>query len=299
MIRYPITSENLLQEIAQKMPGWQQRAGLLTEELRSMGRFFTSDEGKGKEIWGEIKQIFIQIQHGKCLYCETRMQDGKEVPKVHEVEHYRPKAKVVAWPSARSDVRRRYNITWETGGGAEPGYYLLAYHPLNYAIACTRCNSSLKKNYFPIAGERQTQANNPASMNGEKPLLLFPFGDLDADDPQDLIAWDGVLPKPRHDSGLPFQRAISTIAFFKLDSEALSKERARVLLGVWLALETVRHQAGTSNAEKAQVYLQLLCGSAGAYSACAQAFQHLYHENYLQAQRISDLLLPRLMPNLE
>src|ERR1043166_3089106 len=75
------------------------------------------------------------------------------------------------------------------------GYYLLAYHLGNYAVACKPCNTILKGSYFPIAGARMTDKDNPADLAAEKPLLIFPIGDQ-ADDPQTLIRFDGHIPVP-------------------------------------------------------------------------------------------------------
>ena len=48
--------------------------------------------------------------------------------------------------------------------GDNNGYYLLAYHLLIYAVACKPCNSGLKKDYFPIAGDYDLTGEDPAEM---------------------------------------------------------------------------------------------------------------------------------------
>ena len=93
---------------------------------------------------------------------------------------------------------------------------ILAYDPFNYAVACKPCNTVLKANYFPIAGQRRRAARRPPSRDTERPFLIYPIGDLD-DDPEDLIAWRGCHPLPANARGFDGLRAMVTIAIFKLD----------------------------------------------------------------------------------
>ena len=102
-----------------------------------------------------------------------------------------PKKKVARWPVPAS-LARQGVVVQQPARGHEPGYTFLAYHPLNYAAACKTCNSILKKNYFPIAGTRDTSnSREPAAIAGERPYLLYPIGNLDAD-PEDLIEFAGL-----------------------------------------------------------------------------------------------------------
>ena len=122
-----------------------------------------------------------------------------------------------------SDPRRRRA---PVGRPSTRGYYLLAYHPLNYVIACTRCNSTLKADYFPVRGRRRTRASTPQSARSEDPLLVYPLGTLDTD-PARIIRFDGVLAVPRRKRGRDHERARVTIEFFQLNHQDLTSRRAR------------------------------------------------------------------------
>lgn len=93
----------------------------------------------------------LEVMFGyKCAYCES---DVTAVTPQH-VEHYRPSS--------------RY-----------PG---LAYQWENLLLACPHCNSTYKKDRFPISPSGNTPKENRASPcsrtgNGEVPLLLNPCND--------------------------------------------------------------------------------------------------------------------------
>jgi hypothetical protein len=60
-------------------------------------------------------------------------------------------------------------------------------------MACKTCNSTLKKNHFPIEGTRDSASTDPAQMSDEKALLIYPIGATD-DDPEQLIEFEGLSP---------------------------------------------------------------------------------------------------------
>ena len=119
-----------------------------------------------------------------------------------------------------------------TDGSSEPGYSQLAYSPFNYAIACKTCNSTLKKNFFPIEGTRDSTATDPARIDGEKALLIYPIGAVDKD-PEQLIEFEALSPVPKSASGFDRRRALVTIEVFHLDDSTrrrpLFKQRAYLL----------------------------------------------------------------------
>ncbi len=59
-------------------------------------------------------------------------------------------------------------------------------------MSCKTCNSTLKKNLFPIEGTRDSGSTDPSKMKSEKALLIYPIGDFDTD-PQELIAFEACL----------------------------------------------------------------------------------------------------------
>lgn len=122
MIRYDIAPDELLRRIEEHVPGWLKRAATRTERFRKAGRY---DEKSG--IWSEIKDVYRDLQGDKCAFCERQLA-GKPYGSIeHDVEHYRPKSSVRVWPPVEAPA-----YDFPTGHASEAGYYLLAYHPLNY-----------------------------------------------------------------------------------------------------------------------------------------------------------------------
>src|SRR5262249_50416814 len=155
---------------------------------------------------------------------------------------FRPKAAVTFWKVPARLTKVGVAVTQPAGVKSEPGYSQLAYHLLNYAMACKQCNSVLKKNYFPIAGSRTSGGNDPTKMSSEKPLLIYPVGGRD-DDPEDLITFEGLSPVPKASAGFNRQRALVTIELFKLDHvptrRLLFKGRAYLIRLLYLELEAL------------------------------------------------------------
>ncbi len=210
MIRYPVTQAQLEADVDAASPNWRQRAQERTEAFRLTGKY----EEPPAPIWSEIKAVFMRVQHDKCAYCERQLAAEKHGKIEHDVEHFRPKSVVRAWPSADRDSPLVYSFS--TGGDFAEGYYLLAYNLLNYAVACKPCNSDLKSNYFPIAGNRISGQDDPRNLTVEQSLLIYPLGDLD-EDPAELIRFDGYVPVPAScdNTSYAYQRARVTIDLFE------------------------------------------------------------------------------------
>lgn len=84
-----------------------------------------------RAIYGDpaIKGELLAAQHGKCAYCEIRIES-----EYGAVDHYRPKGGV-------RQTRAALPTT--------PGYFWLAYAWDNLLVACSRCNTS-KSDLFPL-----------------------------------------------------------------------------------------------------------------------------------------------------
>lgn len=203
MIRYNISEDELLERINAEKSGWLKRAKERTDKFVLAKQY---NESSG--IWREIKRVYMKLQHNKCAYCERRLADADNGGTIeHDVEHYRPKNTVPQWPSERIAEERDLNFNFETGKELLKGYYWLAYHAFNYCTSCKKCNSPLKKNYFPIAGSRGNPVETPKELNDtEKPFLIYPIGDLD-EDPEDLITFNGVSPIPKKKNGPPLEKS--------------------------------------------------------------------------------------------
>ncbi len=222
MIRYSITLAELKKRVKAKSSTWLTRAKKFTTASIAAGKV----EGK-LSIWSEIKPIFLDIQHNKCIYCERLLPSSDFGLVEHDVEHYRPKNRVTVWPAAKD--LQDLGLTaypFPTGAGGA-GYIGLAFDVSNYAASCKVCNSTLKADRFPIAGPRAASLS-PAALAAEKPFLLLPLGSGD-DDPMKLIGFNGILPFPldSNANSVKHRRARVTIDFYRLASP---KRESDVLL---------------------------------------------------------------------
>lgn len=124
-------------------------------------------KGKNKDVKNSLLTKF----HHCCAFCERRIGDYAPI------EHFRPKHEI-------------------TGVNTE-GYYWLGVEWSNLVIACSDCNSSYKKNNFPILGlgktlPQYTDLNdffskiNIELLQDEQPLLLHPV----LDNPDDYLFFE-------------------------------------------------------------------------------------------------------------
>lgn len=283
MRRYDVARQQLLDLIGAEKSNWIGRARTRTSEYKQ-ARAYTG----GSEFWGEIKGVYIRLQHEKCAYCETKLQGAALASKVHEVEHFRPKSSVQAWPpSKRPDYLSDFAPSWSLGPDSDTGYYCLAYHPFNYAIACTRCNSTLKSNFFPVRGPRDVNGEDPSHMQVEEALLVYPISDID-EDPARIITFHGVTAMPAQSSGYAYERAVTTIRFFQLNHEDLTTRRAALLMPLWLNLEDLAQDAGGGNSQPKQRAVDRACDARSEFSRCMEAFRSLHQTDSAEAKRLAE-----------
>ena len=298
MIRYPITQAELEAAIETEKPGWLAAAKAKTEVSRAARDF---NEPSGKNSWSQIKGAFMKLQSNKCAYCERKLGSAEFSKGEHDIEHYRPKNAVAAWPSekvkARMKQKGKASYAFPTGEASEQGYYLLAYNPTNYATACTACNSSLKSSFFPIAAGRSIDAEEPTKLKREKPFIIFPIGTGD-DDPEELITFTGVLPVPttKRETTNKHRRARVTIDFFELDTrDDLLEMRAQIIANIWLAFTTLQ-DAGVSAARRraAQKIIDLASSTRFQQTNCARSFLRLCQQNPAIAEQFADAAVQML-----
>jgi hypothetical protein len=302
MIRYPIQdtpavkddAEYLKDLVEKAKPGWLARADLRTGQFKAAG-----DYNESSPIWSEIKDAFLDLQHGKCAYCERKLGGKSYNRGEYDVEHFRPKSNIGQWPTKKvlekMTALKKAAYKFATGDASAKGYYLLPYNILNYTVACTGCNSTLKSSYFPVAKKRVLDSDDMKSLKAEEPFLLFPLGQWD-DDPQEYITFNGVLPVPKRKRGAKYRRARVTIDFFDLDVRPeLIEERAGIILAIWLAVETLE-DAGASADRKAtaQSIIDAALSPKKPHTSCARSFynlckenKHLAREFKLRAERIN------------
>ena len=279
MIRYAIAPEELRARVEQHAPGWTARARDRTDSFRDKKKY---DEESS--IWGEVKPVFMALQgDGKCCFCERKFEFGPAGRYELDIEHFRPKRKVAKCP--RSRVGKGISLTPPPAGNN--GYYLLAYHLLNYAAACKPCNSYFKGSYFPVAGDYALKGEDPATMDAERPWLLYPIGEVDID-PEAVIDFRGILPRSRHGDANLRRRGLATIAFLGLDDvdkrKNLLLERARVVISLHPQLVKVaERQDMTANA-----IVEEFVASSSPHANCARSFVRLFHADRPEADAVAD-----------
>jgi hypothetical protein len=282
----PATSAALEALVDAKNATWRTRAAARTTALVAAATY-----NENTSIWGEIKSVFMVLQHHKCVFCE-RPLGGEEVGSVeHDLEHFRPKNRVKAWPSAKK--RRALGYAFPTGAATVDGYYWLAYDLANYAAACKSCNSALKSNYFPILGMRGTATANVAALNAsEQPLLLYPVGQH-GDDPAHFLTFEGIVAVPSNPHVVAWQRAKVTIDFFRLNTRAeLRRGRFEVIRATFLASQLAALSPDAAIVAHAKATLSDVVSAASPHSACAKAYLGLMrtdpdaaYEIYVLAER--------------
>lgn len=290
MIRYQLPPAQWVARIEGLAPGWQGRADERTAECVTAGEYVS---GK-KSLWTEIKRLYMETQGFKCGFCERRLENSPFGNVEHDVEHFRPKAGVVPWPTADIATDRGLQYSFVLRGDSDVGYFRLAYHRENYLISCKTCNSALKKSFFPHAGPPDLTGTSPRQMRDEEPFLLYPIGTVDQHDPQDVITFDGIQAIPVTSQGKRHRRARVTIDFFALNDRAvLLDERAETILSLYLALRAM----GSGNATERAIGTQLaarLTSDDAAHANCARSFRQRFESDPATAQDIADAAMDHL-----
>lgn len=235
MIRYANALDGLDAALDAVSPNWRTRAMERTAVYRSLGSY-TEDEwinpisGESKKLtpfWSEIKTVYMRRQFNKCVYCEKKMEGGGSASADWDLEHFRPKGRIRAWKPKRG-VTQTTVYNFPLGDAADTGYYLLSYHPFNYAASCKTCNSTFKSDYFPVATARSLHHPLLEDYDGEGAYLPYPLGSR-GDAPETLIQFEGAVAVPSISSDedlTRFRRGCITIDFFGLNREGLLHARA-------------------------------------------------------------------------
>lgn len=277
MIRIPITKEKLSSLIEAESPGWSARAKKRQTQANKNLRV-----GEGEGIWSDVKGVYMTLQGFKCMYCEKPMpesdhQGGASGKVEYDVEHFRPKNRVTAWPSLEVKKRRRIDYDGRLRAGFAKGYVWLAFDPLNYGVSCKTCNSELKGDRFPILGDSGAKGDTIEELNeGEIPCLILPVGD-NGPDPESFFEWTGPLVRPK--TGLSQNdkmRAKVLIDFFELDSRRdLITARCNGILLLYPQLK--------EKTERAKKFIAALSAVDAPFAGCFRAFVQLYRANPKEA----------------
>jgi hypothetical protein len=283
VIGYAIGETKLRRRIDEEAPDWLARAEALTSKMQAAGAYLGE-----AECWGEIKQVYMRLQHGKCGYCERQLSGGQR--REHDIEHFRPKNQVDEYPNP---------LEFPTGPAHPTGYHLLALHPLNYLVACKTCNSDWKKTYFPIAGTRIAGKSHPRDYAAERPYLICPLGPSSEGEPapEQLITFDGIVAVPaiaREQDEHWHRVGLLTIQLLGLNArEGLREERARILVQMFPLLEQLDPPAASSTdlpgrQRSVRRALARFTEAGAPHARCARAFEALYQRDPERAKLWDD-----------
>ncbi|MSR40135.1 MAG: hypothetical protein EXS02_15030 [Planctomycetes bacterium] len=200
----------------------------------------------------------------------------------YDVEHFRPKNRVTAWPTARVQQARTIDYADQLQRGVADGYVRLAFDPWNYGVSCKTCNSELKGDRFPILGLPDADATDRSTLDdSEVSCLLLPVGDV-GPDPEDWLEWFGPVVRAKSTlTGQEALRARTVVDFFELDSRPdLLLVRCFAIEMLWAAL---RDEADGDPA--AATRIQAATADDAVFAGCTRAFLRLYRQDLVVARQ--------------
>ncbi len=229
----------------------------------------------------------MRLQNHKCGYCETPLAQGRNAKIDYDVEHYRPKAKVEAWPT--EEIKKRLAIDYSVSSGRIAGYPELAHHPHNYLVCCKVCNSPYKHNFFPILGAPSESGEcRLARMNvREKPAIPLPIGDW-GEDPTPIVTFYGFVAVPASNDPVSVLRAKIIIDFFELNIRPdLLLGRAAAVVNVYQYLREITDLHLAEDSVEAEDWVKNAMADSAPYSAASRAFYRLYQRDLGKAKEIA------------
>lgn len=158
--------------------GFNRGAGGARKRIRFLvtaGERPTSEQFE--DMWSAFKSTLAEAQHGRCGYCDRKVQGGED----GTIDHYRPKAEVDGLYDDPSTWGTQTSHSASVTGRkkqlvAELGYHWFAYAWSNYVFACSCCNVKWKRCFFPIA--QHPRCCPPRPRVSEEPLLLSCYRSL-------------------------------------------------------------------------------------------------------------------------
>ena len=189
-----------------------------------------------------VKTALRTAQHDKCAYCEKDLRE-----EAAHVDHFRPKGAVS-----------------ENNTKVYPGYYWLAYRWENLYLSCLACNSSYKKDFFPLVEPINRLRSHDGQLSDEEPMFINPG----EENPRDHIGFR--LDAPVHFS----EKGKVTIEILKLDTRVkLIKARLEKLQILKLFRDVV--ELSMVNAQELDEFKQYLAEAvlpSSEFSSMAQDY---------------------------
>jgi hypothetical protein len=278
VIRYDVKPAKIHNDIAGIDARWKAKADARTAKfVKAKGYSETSS------LWSTVKPVFMRAQFNKCVFCERQLENEQYGKIEFDVEHFRPKSSVKAWPDP--DGHPDLDYAFGTGDASPSGYYWLAYDVENYAASCKPCNSALKSNYFPIAGDRGTAGSSVTDLYREQPLLCYPLGSGDAD-PENLVSFVATVATPRAPAGHDRYRGQVIIDFFDLNGR-LNLHRQRAAMIAMFGGPLLAKQEGNATQADDKVIARIN-DPALPHASCVRSFKRLFDEDPELGERVWD-----------
>jgi hypothetical protein len=149
---------------------WKTRAADATKVLlgKKAGGRITYIKSKNK-VWKALGKEFIDHFGNKCWYTDAANYGARL-----DVEHFRPKAKVVELTD-KDSTEAGNALLLKLPGVKREGYWWLAFDEENLLLCAQVMNREDKRNFFPLHRESPVASGNKqASWRNEVPVLLDP-----------------------------------------------------------------------------------------------------------------------------
>ncbi len=272
MIRYDVSIASVEAAVDSTSPEWRANAAKRTAKFIKAKVY-----AEKSPMWSTVKPVFMAAQKNKCLFCERQFESELYGKIEFDLEHFRPKSSVMAWPV---EGRHDYSYDFDLGSDASSGYYWLAYALSNYAASCKVCNSNLKSNFFPVANARTSA---PGDLKAEGAFLCYAIGSED-DDPESLVSFVATTAIPTAAAGDLRRRGQVMIDFFDLNKrEELHRQRASMIILLGGALTNI----ATGNGDQADETLaERIVTSVFPHTNCLRSFRRLWDNDQEFARRV-------------
>jgi hypothetical protein len=259
-----------------KPNNWDQKAA----QWKQLVVAATNKSEKIKKIgnkWAEFKPGFVRNFGDKCWYSEV-----SRVMTDFDVDHFRPKGAV-----KKSDGTRPKR-TINGAVNMHPGYWWLAFEPLNYRYSCVFSNRPRDKggkhDYFPLTDEntRVWVTSSMAVHANEQIKLLDPCSINDVS----LLSYDKIpgTVQSRFDNvsnHIAYSKVRESCKRYNLNHKTIKGARSKVIKDVMAAMEFIKTcwSFPTNQINPFQKFLPTMeqhlvdaCNRKSEFSATAVAF---------------------------